>query len=376
MDVQLSRIAPGFPGFPAVRAPVLPVPRFKLARLPPGRRGHPDAAAPFRREPRKGQKFAMKQNAHKFHKRTLKLEEINRLAREDPEGFAARESDTYLREVEALARYLAVGFDSHCLVMLSGPSSSGKTTTALILRDRLREMGVDAHTVSMDDFYRGREQAPRLPDGSFDYEALEALRLDTLEECMRDLLQKGCAQIPHFDFHAGKPAEETRELCIQPNSVVIFEGIHAINPYFEQHLPSENLFKIFVNTITPIYQGAEKRMARRDLRLIRRLLRDERFRSSPVENTLNMWAQVVRGENEYMFPYVDTVDYVVDTTHAFEVNAFAPLLLPSLRAVPSDSPHAPAAGRLAAKLEAFVPVSLDVIPRDCLLREFVGDGIY
>ncbi len=311
-----------------------------------------------------------------FHKRTLKLEAINRAAREDPAGFARRESERYLREIDALARYLAVGFDSHCLVMLSGPSSSGKTTTALILRDRLREMDVDAHTVSMDDFYRGREQAPRLPDGSFDYEALDALRLDALEECMRDLLEKGCAQIPHFDFHSGKPAEETRELCIQPNSVVIFEGIHAINPYFEQHLPSENLFKIFVNTVTPIYQGGEKLMARREIRLARRLLRDERFRNSPVENTLNMWPQVVRGENEYMFPYVDTVDYLVDTTHAYEVNVFAPLLLPSLRAVPPDSPYAPDAARLIAKLEQFEPLPLDIMPREALLREFVGDGIY
>ena len=322
---------------------------------------------------RAGKGHGMKQN---FHKRTLKLEEINRRAAADPEGFAAGESEGYLREIDALARYLAVGFDNHCLVMLSGPSSSGKTTTALILRDRLREMGVDAHTVSMDDFYRGREQAPRLPDGSFDYEALEALRLDALEACMRDLLDKGCAQIPRFDFHRGRPAEETRELCIQSNSVVIFEGIHAINPYFERHLPSENLFKIFVNTVTPVYDGSDKLVARRELRLIRRLLRDERFRSSPVENTLHMWPQVVRGENEYMFPYVDTVDYLVDTTHAYEVNVFAPLLLPSLRAVPPESPHAPAVSRLIAKLERFEPVPLDAMPRDSLLREFVGDGVY
>lgn len=314
----------------------------------------------------------MKQN---FHKRTLKLEGINHFAKVDPEGFAQSENERYQREIDALARFLTVGFDSHCLVMLSGPSSSGKTTTALMLRDRLREMDVDAHTISMDDFYRGREQAPRLPDGSFDYEALEALRLDTLETCMRDLLQKGCAEIPRFDFQAGKPAEETRELCIQPGSVVIFEGIHAINPYFERHLPSENLFKIFVNTVTPIYDGSDKLVARRELRLIRRLLRDERFRGSPVENTLGMWPQVVRGENEYMFPYVDTADYLVDTTHAYESCVFAPLLLPSLKAVPPDSPHAAMAARLVSKLERFEPVPLDAMPRDSLLREFVGDGV-
>ena len=259
----------------------------------------------------------------KFQKRTLYLEDVNRLAVEDPQGFAQREQELYNQKIDRLARYLAVGFESRCLVMLSGPSSSGKTTTALLLRDRLREMDVDAHTVSMDDFYRGREQAPRLPDGSYDYEALEALRLDTLETCMQELLQKGCTRLPRFDFPAGRPAEETRELCIQPNSVVIFEGIHAINPFFERHLPREQTFKIFVNTVTPLYDGNDKLITRRDFRLTRRLLRDERFRGSPVVNTLEMWAQVIRGENEYMFPFVDTVDYLVDTTHAYEPCVFA-----------------------------------------------------
>ncbi len=312
----------------------------------------------------------------KFQKRTLYLEDVNRLAREDPQGFVRYEQERYNQKIDRLARYLAVGFESRCLVMLSGPSSSGKTTTALLLRDRLREMDVDAHTVSMDDFYRGRELAPRLPDGSYDYEALEALRLDALENCMQELLQKGCTQLPRFDFPAGRPAKETRELCIHSNSVVIFEGIHAINPFFERHLPREQTFKIFVNTVTPLYDGNDKLIARRDLRLTRRLLRDERFRGSPVVNTLEMWTQVIRGENEYMFPFVDTVDYLVDTTHAYEPCVFAPLLLPSLRSVPEDSPYAEAAARLAGKLERFEPMPLDTMPADSLLREFVGNGIY
>lgn len=311
-----------------------------------------------------------------YRKRNLKLDEINERVHTDPTGFVQEESERFREEIDALARFLSTGFDNHCLVMLSGPSSSGKTTTALTICDRMRELGVDAYTISMDNFYRGREQAPRLADGTYDYEALEALRLDELERCMRELIRDGHTLLPKFDFQSGQPSPRMDELSIQKNSVVIFEGIHAINPYFEKHLPSESIFKVFVNTVSPIYDGYTKLVARRDLRLTRRMLRDERFRNSPVTNTLNMWQQVVRGENAYMFPYVDTVDYLIDTTHAYEPCVFAPLLLPALKTVPEDNEHIEVARHLVSSLSEFEPLSLDYMPKNALLREFVGDGIY
>lgn len=311
-----------------------------------------------------------------FHKRTLKMSDINARARSNPSRFIQEESERYTHELDTLAKYLITEFQGHCIALLSGPSSSGKTTTALMLRDRLRALGVDAHTISMDDFYRGKDQAPRNPDGTFDYEALEALRLDALEQCMQEIVKDGRTMLPKFNFLEGRPFPECTELTVKENSVVIFEGIHAINPYFEQHVPSESLFKIFVNTVTPIYEGDCKLVARRDIRLTRRLLRDERFRNSPVTNTLSMWKQVVHGENEYMFPYVDTVDYLIDTTHAYEPCVFAPLLLPALKAVPDDDPHAEIARKLAEVLGGFEPLPVEMIPQDAMLREFVGGGIY
>lgn len=310
-----------------------------------------------------------------FQRRNLKLNEINNRVRTDPSGFVGEESERFQNELDTLAKLLSSSGD-HTLVMLSGPSSSGKTTTALMIRDRLRELGVDAYTISMDNFYRGREQAPRLADGTYDYEALEALRLDDLERCMRELIQDGKTMLPKFDFQAGCPSSETEELRVQKNSVVIFEGIHAINPYFEKHLPSESVFKVFVNTVSPIYDGYLKLVARREIRLTRRMLRDERFRNSSVTNTLDMWQQVKRGENMYMFPYVDTVDYLIDTTHAYEPCVFAPLLLPDLKKVPENDEHADIARHMVQALSAFEPLSLDYMPKNALLREFVGDGIY
>ena len=311
-----------------------------------------------------------------FPKRLLLKEEINRRITAAPEAFIEEENQRYFDELEALSRFLTVGLHTRCLVMLSGPSSSGKTTTALLLRDYLRDLGVDAHTVSLDNFYRGRGQAPRLEDGSYDYEAVEAFDLPRLQLCMQELIRDGGTRLPVFDFTRGAPAEETRELKIDRDSVVIFEGIHALNPIFEEHLPQENLFKVFVNTISPIYDGGDKLLARRNIRLVRRLLRDERFRSSPVENTLDMWPQVVRGETLYMFPYVDTVDVVVDTTHAYEPCVFAGEILPLLRAVPPDSPYRDQALRLAGHLDTFVQLSPAAVPQRCLLREFLGGGLY
>lgn len=310
----------------------------------------------------------------KYHRRSLKLRTINERARTDGRALIEEETERYSREVEALARLLAGEFDSRGLVMLSGPSSSGKTTTAHMIRRALGDLGVRAHSISMDDFYRGAEQAPRLPDGSFDYEALEALRLDELERCMRELIQTGDTLLPRFDFLKGRPAEHREPLHIEANDIVIFEGIHAINPYFEQHLPSEKLFKVFVNTVTPVYDGDTKLLARRDIRLVRRMLRDERFRNSSVANTLKMWQQVVRGENEYMFPFVDTVDYLIDTTHGYEPCVFGPLLLPLLDGVPSDHPYFPTAEHLRQALSRFEPLPLDWMPGDALLREFAGSS--
>lgn len=310
-----------------------------------------------------------------FSKRRLKLADINRSALENPAAFIETENQRYFDGVEGLARSLAVGLHDRCLVMLSGPSSSGKTTTAVLLTEYLRELGLDAHKVSLDDFYCGRGQAPLLEDGSFDYEALEALNLPLLQGCMRQLLEEGKTHLPIFDFMKGQPAEETKLLEIGHDSVVIFEGIHALNPIFEEHLPAESLYKVFINTISPIYDEGEKLLARREIRLVRRLLRDERFRNSPVEETLSMWPQVVRGENLYMFPYVDTVDTVLDTTHAYEPCVFAGELLPLLEAVPASSPYVQQTASLAESLRRFAPLPAQMVPKRSLLREFLGGGV-
>jgi len=309
-------------------------------------------------------------------RRSLLKEEINRRMAADTAGFIDDEERRYRDEVAALADFFCEDKDGRRLVMLSGPSSSGKTTTAETLKKRLHERGVDAHSVSMDDFYRGIKHAPLREDGTRDLETIHALRLDALEQCMQEILHKGQTILPRFDFQTGSPSEITEELTVGRDAVVIFEGIHAINPIFEYHMPHERVYKLFVNTVTPVYDGAEKVLSRRDIRLTRRMLRDERFRNCPLGNTLSMWPQVVLGENEYMFPYVDTVDYLIDTTHAYEPCIFAGLLVPSLIALRENSEmytlYKPVIERMIAALSRFDYVSPAMLPNDSMLCEFIG----
>lgn len=307
-----------------------------------------------------------------FEQRTLRVQEINARVTNDPQSLIEEECARYLGNVRRVTEHLVSRMRDRCLVLLSGPSSSGKTTTANNLKRELELCGREASIISLDDFYRGKGHAPILPDGSFDYESIEALDLPQLQNCMKELLTDGVTQLPRFDFNTREPTSEKYELRIRDNSVVIFEGIHALNPMLEDHLPGDNVFKIFINVMSRVYDGQDTLLTRRDLRLCRRMLRDYQFRNSSIENTLDMWRQVVRGENLYMFPYVDMANVVFDTTHAFEPAMLAPCLLPLLQDVPTDSPYTETIGHLINAVSQFQPLSEKLLPKDALLREFVG----
>lgn len=308
--------------------------------------------------------------------RELELADINERAAR-PAAFMEEEDARYFSEIDRVARRLQSD-GGHVFVMLAGPSSSGKTTTAFYLQRRLQALGTQAHVVSLDDFYRGRGLAPRLPDGSFDYESPDALDLPVLARCLQQLAETGSAELPVFDFTTGRPAAHTRTLALQEQAIVIFEGIHALTPSLRLELPHGTVHKLFVNTLSRVTDGGETVLKRRDLRLTRRLLRDERFRACPVEETLRMWQQVARGEELYLFPHTDDVDLLIDTTLAYEPCLLGPPLLPQLRklerghpADPADSAD-PAAKRLLLALPRFVPLPVEQLPQDSLLHEFLG----
>ncbi len=307
-----------------------------------------------------------------FTPRRLDAQDILKQLQYEPQAAVDAEGARYESEVRAVAEQLRETMPDRCLVLLSGPSASGKTTTALKLERYLQTGGREAYTVSLDNFYQGYGKAPRLPDGSFDYESVNALNLPLLRTCMEELLSDGCTQLPEFDFMNHQPKPHRRELRVPNGSVVIFEGIHALHPLLREQLPEEQIFTMFINVMSPIEYQGKTLFTQRDLRLIRRLLRDLRFRNSSPENTMDMWRQVVRGEELYLFPYADTATVAFDTTHAYEPAVFASQLLPFLRALPENSRHQPIIQHLITGLSVFEPFPVTKLPAEALLREFVG----
>lgn len=309
--------------------------------------------------------------ANSYFKYVNHLEQINDAALAAPEKMIQEVEEAYLNNLHNIARQ-AVRRRECRIMMLSGPSSSGKTTTAHMLQRELLELGVKSVIVSMDDFYLGAGQAPKLPDGTFDYEAVEALNIPKAQECLGNLLEKGQCQMPVFDFHNRRPADYTRDLILEEGAVAIIEGIHALNPVFTQHLPAQRVIKIYTSVKQGIKDANGVVISPMDLRLVRRIVRDSNFRNTTPERTLSMWPNVVAGENKYIRPYRHGSDFTVNSIHIYEPCVLRAQAIPLLRGVAPDNPHFHKARELEACLMRFEPVAEKLVPKDSMLREFIG----
>ncbi len=300
-------------------------------------------------------------------------EEVNGRIRAGAAGFVQEEGGRFRANVEQVAQALASRVGGRCPVLLCGPSSVGKTTTAARLCAALGRQGVASVVVSLDDFYRGLGNAPRLPDGRYDYESPEALDLARLRQCVDEWMHTGQTQLPIYDFQAGRPSERTRSLVTRGDTAVIFEGVHAFTPSVTRTVSVDGAVpRVFVNTGSRFTCGGETVLLRRDVRLARRLLRDERTRASSFHHTMTMWDQVLYGAETYILPYVVDSDLTVDTTLGYEPSVMAtPLLarLPSL----DGTPYEAVGRRLTAAFERFEPLPPTSVPPTSVLTEFLGN---
>ncbi len=302
----------------------------------------------------------------------LSIEEVKKAVLQDVDGLIVAEEERYNREIQAVAETIHNQRTNRHIVLLCGPSSSGKTTTAALLKRYLQGMGTAAHVVSLDDFYLGEGKAPLLPNGQPDYETVDALDVARLTTCLTELVETGKTALPIFDFQLRRPLDETKALVLEEDAAVILEGIHAFHPRIQAFLPAENVTRVFINTITRFVNDDDVWLSRRLIRLCRRILRDDQFRASPFSNTMKMWPQVMRGEELYMFPYTDTADCTVDTTFAYEPCIIKGLLLPRLQAVSDWEKDFQTAQMLIERLQAFPDVTLAHLPKESILREFTG----
>lgn len=274
-----------------------------------------------------------------------------------------------------LSRRINENKDKIKIVLLAGPSSSGKTTTSRKLCMFLQSFGLHPKVLSMDDYFVEREENPKDENGNPDYECLEAIDLKLFDSQLSDLLKGKEVTIPTFNFALGKK-EYRDKLTLQSDDIIVIEGIHALDPKILTNIPRENKFKIYISPLTELNMDNQNRISTTDNRLLRRIIRDNRTRGYDVEHTLRSWASVREGEEKYIFPYKDEADYTINSALIYEIGVLKTYVEPLLYSVPNDSPYYEEAKRLINFLRLFLPIPADDIPQDSILREFIGNGCF
>lgn len=260
------------------------------------------------------------------------------------------------------------------VVLISGPSSSGKTTFSRRLSIQLLSQGLAPYALEMDNYFVDREATPRGENGDYDYEALDALDRKLLNQHIQKLIAGEKVQIPHYDFKTGKRVKgETIQL--HPGQLVLLEGIHGMNPHLLEDLPQENAYRVYVSALTQLNLDRHNRISTTDTRLLRRVVRDASTRGYSAYQTLQRWESVRAGEKKHIFPFQDNADTMFNSALAYELSALKPIAEPLLRQVPYGTQEYIEAKRLLAFLEWFLPIETDLIPDNSILREFLGGSI-
>ncbi|MDR2912912.1 MAG: nucleoside kinase [Alistipes sp.] len=262
------------------------------------------------------------------------------------------------------------------VVLMSGPSSSGKTTTAKRLGIQLRVLGLTPVLISLDDYFVERENTPRDADGEYDYEAFDAIDHATFNDHLKRLVAGESVAVPRYDFITGKRMWHGDPLALSERSVLIVEGIHALNPRLTESLERDLKYMIYVSALTSIAMDNLSRIPTTDNRLIRRMVRDSVTRGSDASATLKRWQSVRRGEEKHIFPYQENADAMFNSSLFYEMPVLKDHVVPLLRSVPDTIPEYGEAQRLLKLLDFFVSIPTDEIPPTSILREFIGGSSF
>ena len=305
------------------------------------------------------------------------LQEINRRIRTDVAEFLAECDENYAQRVSLAADKILSNLEHSPIVLLSGPSGSGKTTTAMKVAEELRRRGVNSHAVAMDNYFvtLDAKTAPRTPEGAIDYESPLCMDMDLLDQHFTALSRGEEILVPRFEF-----ARQMRNdslgtpLKLEKNEIAVFEGIHALNDDIAGRHPEAT--KLYISARSNINEGAVLRFKGTWMRLTRRAVRDYNFRGTGVAQTLDMWANVRRGEKLYISPFKNRADIVFDSSLPYEVPVMKHYAVPFLRSVPEDNERHDEMLDLVRAFEHFEAIDPAMVARDSLLREFIGGGSY
>ncbi|MBQ3211947.1 MAG: nucleoside kinase [Alistipes sp.] len=262
------------------------------------------------------------------------------------------------------------------VVLISGPSSSGKTTTAKRLGIQLRILGLDPVLISLDDYFVDRERTPKDENGDYDFEALEAIDLELLNSDLQCLMEGESVDVPRYDFITGTRQWHDTPLKLTDRSILIMEGIHGLNPRLTPSIPREQKFCIYASCLTSVAMDNLSRIATTDNRMLRRITRDYATRGANALATLQRWPSVRRGEEKHIFPYQENADVIFNTSLFYEILVLRPKIEPILREVPDTEPEYGEAKRLLKFLDNFIPIQTEEIPPTSILREFIGGSSF
>lgn len=262
------------------------------------------------------------------------------------------------------------------VILLAGPSSSGKTTTCKRLAVQLMTNMMRPKMISLDDYFVDRDQTPRDETGDYDYESLYALDLDLFNADINALLRGEQINLPTYSFELGRRVREDKPLRLEADDVLLIEGIHGLNPELTKNIPQDRIYKVYVSALTSMRLDDHNWISTADNRLLRRMVRDSKYRGTSPAQTLDRWPSVRRGEEKWIFPFQENADAVFNSSLIFELGVMKDYLLPLLTGIPQDDPHYHEARRLADFLDYFLSIPADQVPRNSLLREFLGGSAF
>jgi uridine kinase len=280
------------------------------------------------------------------------------------------------KKISRMADVIADNLDLIRIVLIAGPSSSGKTTFTKRLSIQLQVNDIHPLPISMDDYFVNRDQTPLDEHGKYDFESVEALDYVLFNEHLTKLIQGEEVETPTFNFKSGLREWHGNKLKLGPDDLIIVEGIHGLNDKLTRSIPKGRKYKIYVSALTQLNLDNYNRIPTTDVRILRRMVRDNRCRGYAAQDTIAMWTSVRRGEEKFVFPYQETADTMFDSSQIYELAVLKPYAEPLLAAITQDQPEYAEAQRLMEFLSYFVPINEFDVPRNSIIREFIGNSCF
>jgi uridine kinase len=276
------------------------------------------------------------------------------------------------KKMAEIADYIVTQRPTIKVVLIAGPSSAGKTTFCKRLTTQLRVVGLRPVKISLDDYFYNREDTPRNPDGSYDFESLRAIDVPLFNQQVDDLHQGKEVRLARFDFVSGTRYFDEKPVRLDPDQPIVVEGLHALNDSLTYMMPRYEKYKISLGVLTQIRINDHNRISTSDTRIIRRMVRDQQFRDRGPTATMEIWGDVRRGEETNIYPYQEDADTIFNTALPYELSVLKPYVQPLLESIKQDSPHYAEAQRLLRFLKPFYGIDSHIVPPNSLLREFIG----